>query len=49
MLLRAQCELTTPAQIATDKTRRLVRNEEARFYHHKKLKRLPPRKLNQRR
>jgi hypothetical protein len=49
MLLRTTCLRHTPTQIARDKTRRLLRNEEARFYHHKARNRLPPLRINQRR
>ena len=47
MLLRASCNCNTPTTIAKNKTRRLTRNEEARFYHYKKRKRLPPTRMNQ--
>jgi hypothetical protein len=47
MLLRAVYECTTPTKIAMDKTRRLKRNEEARFYHYKARNRLPPTRLKQ--
>ena len=47
MLLRAACNCDTPITIARNKTRRLIRNEEARFYHYKERKRLPPTRLNQ--
>jgi hypothetical protein len=49
MLLRAACKYDTPTQIAKHKTRQLIRNEEARFYHHKASNRLPPLRINQRR
>jgi hypothetical protein len=49
MLLRAACLRDTPTQVANDKTRRLTRNEEARFYHYKARNRLPPLRINQRR
>jgi len=49
MLLRAACKYDTPTQIAKHKTRQLLRNEEARFYHHKARNRLPPLRINQRR
>ena len=35
MLVRAAYLCDTPTQIANHKTRRLLRNEEARFYHYK--------------
>ncbi len=47
MLLRAAFQCDTPAKIAKNKTRRLVRNEEARFYHYKARNRLPPTRLKQ--
>lgn len=40
MLLRAAYQCDTPAKIARNKTRQLVRNEEARFYHYKARNRL---------
>ena len=49
MLLRAAYLCDTPTQIANHKTRRLLRNEEARFYHYKARNRLPPLRINQRR
>jgi len=49
MLLRVQYCCDTPSAIAANKTRRLKRNEEARFYHHKARNRLPPLRINQRR
>ncbi|MEO8495193.1 MAG: DUF1501 domain-containing protein, partial [Planctomycetota bacterium] len=47
MLLRAACNCNTPTTIAKNKTRRLIRNEEARFYHYKARNRLPPIRLKQ--
>jgi hypothetical protein len=41
MLLRAACPCDTPYHIARNKTRRLQRNEQARFYHWKSRNRLP--------
>jgi len=38
-----------PQSIANSATRQLQRNEEARFYHHKKRNRLPPLRSEQRR
>ena len=38
----------SPCRIARDKTRRLQRNEEARFYHWKSRNRLPPLRIKQR-
>lgn len=49
MLLRAAYQCDTPTKISQDKTRRLLRNEEARFYHYKARNRLPPLRVNQRR
>jgi SRSO17 transposase len=40
--------LRPPRAIAANKTRRLQRNEAARFYHHKARNRLPPLRINQR-
>ena len=48
MLLRAAWDCDTPAKIARHKTRRLIRNEQARLYHHKTRNRLPPLRVNQR-
>jgi hypothetical protein len=47
MLLRAACHCDTPTKIANNKTRRLLRNEAARFYHYKARNRLPPLRINQ--
>jgi SRSO17 transposase len=49
MLLRAACLCDTPIKIANNKTRRLIRNEQARFDHYKARNRLPPLRINQRR
>jgi hypothetical protein len=49
MLLRAPCPCDTPTHIADNATRRLLRNEQARFYHYKARNRLPPLRINQRR
>ena len=49
MLLRTAYQCDTPTQIAKNKTRRLRRNELARFYHWKRHNRLPPLRFNQRR
>lgn len=49
MLLRAAYQCDTPAKIARNKTRQLMRNEEARFYHYKARNRLPPLRIHQRR
>jgi hypothetical protein len=49
MLLRTAYQCDTPAKIALNKTRRLIRNEQARFYHYKARNRLPPLRINQRR
>jgi len=45
-MLRAAHRCDTPTRIARDKTRRLKRNELARFYHHKTRKRLPRTRQN---
>jgi hypothetical protein len=49
MLLRAATACNTPTTIARNKTRRLRRNELARFYHYKARNRLPPLRISQRR
>ncbi|NOZ41544.1 MAG: hypothetical protein GXP24_15150 [Planctomycetes bacterium] len=46
MLLRAAYNCDTPMKIARNKTRRLIRNEQARFYHYKARNRLPPLQIN---
>ncbi len=48
-LLRTHYRCDTPTQIAANATRRLLRNEQARFYHCKARNRLPPLRINQRR
>ncbi len=47
-LLHRASRCDTHERIAKEQTRRLERNELARFYHHKRLKRLPKRQFNQR-
>ena len=49
MLLRTASPCDTPTLIANNKTRRLRRNELARFYHYKARNHLPPLRINQRR
>jgi hypothetical protein len=49
MLLRTASPCDTPMLIANNKTRRLRRNELARFYHDKARNQLPPLRINQRR
>ncbi|MEN6495726.1 MAG: transposase [Thermoguttaceae bacterium] len=47
-IIRRAWACDTPARIARESTRRLQRNELARFYHNKTRNRLPRRKSNQR-
>ena len=47
MLLRAAWQCDTPEHIARNKTRRLIRNEQARLYHWRARNRLPPLRVNQ--
>ena len=48
-LLRNALELDHHERIARDATRRLQRNELARFYQYKKRNSLPPKRIDQRR
>ena len=47
-LLVRQLGCQRPTRIRRTLNRRLRRNEEARFYHWQRRKRLPPRRFNQR-
>ncbi len=47
-LLRNALLLDHHERIARDATRRLQRNELARFYQHKKRNSLPPKRIHQR-
>ena len=48
VLLRRRWECDRPEHICRTTTRRLVRNELARFYHWRRRKRLAPNRLDQR-
>jgi hypothetical protein len=48
-LLRNALHVDDHEQIARDATRRLQRNEKARFYHYKKHNCLAPKRIHQRR
>lgn len=48
-LLRNALQLDHHERIARDATRRLQRNERARFYHYKKHNSLAPKRIHQRR
>jgi hypothetical protein len=48
LILHRACRCDTPERIAQERTRRLERNELARFYHYKARKLLPPLKAHQR-
>jgi len=49
MLLQKAHRCDTPTAIARNKTRRLIRNQLARFYHYKARNCLPPLRISQRR
>jgi hypothetical protein len=48
MLLHKACRCGEPERVARERTRRLQRNELARFYHWKRCNHLAPLRIHQR-